>query len=66
MMHLLLDKDELRREIKDFRADTDGKFRIVFETLDQLLSEDKKPKNKIGYLKEKQAQYGKWVKYHKR
>ena len=40
--------------------DTDGKFRIVFETLDQLLIIENKPKKKIGFMaKEKQAEYGK-------
>ena len=33
-----------------------GKFQVVFETLDQLLTVDSKPK-KIGYLKEEQAKY---------
>ena len=40
------------------RADMDGKFRIVFETLDQLLTAESKPKKKIGFTaKEKQAEY---------
>ena len=39
---------------------TMSKFRIVFETLDQLLSVEIRPKRKIGFMaKEKQAGYGK-------
>jgi hypothetical protein len=34
----------------------DDKFQVVFETLDQLLIVDAKPK-KIGFLKEEQAKY---------
>ena len=33
-----------------------GKFQVIFETLDQLLAFDDKPK-KIGFLKEEQAKY---------
>ncbi len=32
---------------------------IVFEAITQLIEEDEKPKKKIGYLKERQAKYGK-------
>ena len=58
--HHLLDNGELRRELENLRTDTDGKFRIVFETLDQLLSvEGDDPKKKIGYIKEELSQYAK-------
>ena len=56
MRQLIFDNAELRREIENLRADTDGKFRVVFETLDQLLTVESKPK-KIGYIKEEQAKY---------
>ena len=47
-------------EIENLRADADGKFRIIFETLDQLLIVKSKPKKKIGFtVKEKKARYGK-------
>ena len=59
LRHLILDNVELRREIENLRADTDGKFRIIFETLDQLLTVESKPKKKIGFtVKEKKARYG--------
>ncbi len=60
MRQQIFDNAELRREIENIREDTDGKFRIVFETLDQLLTVENESKKKIGYTaKEKQAEYGK-------
>ena len=56
MRQLIIDNAELRKEIENLRADVDRKFQVVFETLDQLLTVDSKPK-KIGYLKEEQAKY---------
>ena len=56
MRQLIFDNSELRKEIENLRADVDGKFQVVFETLDQLLTVDTKPK-KIGFLKEEQAKY---------
>ncbi len=57
MRQYLLDNKELRKEIEDLRADSDGKFRIVFETLDQLLSIEENPDKKIGYIKEELSEY---------
>jgi hypothetical protein len=57
MRQQISDNAELRKEIENLRSDMDGKFLIVFETLDQLLTIESKPKKKIGYLKEKQAKY---------
>ena len=60
MRQLVFDNADLRREVENLREDADEKFRIVFETLDQLLSVESKPKRKIGFMaKEKQAGYGK-------
>ena len=60
MRQLIFDNAELRKEIEDLRADTDGKFRIVFETLDRLLTVESRPRKKIGFTtKEKQTWYGK-------
>jgi hypothetical protein len=54
---LLSDKD-LRRELEELKRVTDERFRIVFETLDQLLSTAERPKRKIGFtVKEKTAKY---------
>ena len=56
---LILDSADLRREIEDLRQETDGKFRIVFQTLEQLLAEEARPKKKIGFTaKERKAKFG--------
>ena len=55
-----LDNKDLRRELKELKQVTEERFGIVFETLDQLLTVEIKPKKKIGYtVKEKQKKYGK-------
>ena len=56
MRQMIFDNAELRKEIENLKADMDGKFQVVFETLDKLLTYDSKPK-KIGFLKEEQAKY---------
>ena len=54
----LLSKKDLRRELEELRRVTDERFRIVFTTLDQLLSTVERPKRKIGFtVKEKAAGY---------
>ena len=58
----LLDNKDLRRELEKLKQLTEKRFRVVFETLDQLLTVESKPK-KIGYtVKEKQKTYSKRVK----
>jgi len=57
MRQLVFENAELRKDEK-LKADVDGKFRIVFETLEQLLSVESKPPKKIGYLKEEQNEWG--------
>jgi hypothetical protein len=54
---LLINKD-LRRELEELKRGTDDRFRVVFETLDQLLSHEERPKRKIGFeVKEKAVMY---------
>ena len=56
----LLDNKDLRKELEELKQLTEERFRIVFETLDQLLTIESKPKKKIGYtVKEKQKAYAK-------
>ena len=56
----LLDNKDLRKELEELKQVTEERFRIVFETLDQLLTVESKPKKKIGYMvKEKQKKYAK-------
>ena len=59
LRHILLDNEELRREIVNLRQETQGKFQIIFETLDHLLAEEAEPKKKIGFTaKENEEGYG--------
>jgi len=59
----LLDNKDLRKELEELKQLTEERFQVVFETLDQLLTIESKPKKKIGYtVKEKQKAYAKRVK----
>ena len=51
--------EDLKSKIEGMEKKYDDQFRIVFEAITQLLEVDEKPKKKIGYLKERQAKYGK-------
>ena len=56
----LLDNKELRKELEELKQITEERFQVVFETLDQLLTVESKPKKKIEYtVKERQKKYGK-------
>jgi hypothetical protein len=67
----LLDNEDLRKELDELRQLSEERFQIVFETLDQLLSVESKPKKiypvkfedhltwEIGFMvKEKVSKYG--------
>ena len=55
----ILDNEDLRKELFELKQISEERFRIVFETLDQLLTKESKPKKKIGYTaKEKVKKYG--------
>jgi len=59
----LLDNKDLRRNLEELKQLTEERFQVVFETLDQLLTIESKPKKKIGYtVKEKQKIYVKRAK----
>ena len=49
----------LKKKLEEMEKKYDENFQIVFEALKQLIDEDEKSKRKIGYVKEKQADYGK-------
>ena len=60
LRHMISDNEDLKRELAELREQTDERFQIIFETLDQLLTVDVKEKNKIGFMvKEKVGEYGK-------
>ena len=51
---------DLKRKIESMEKKYDQQFQIVFEAIKQLLSEEDKPKKKIGFtVKEKQKAYRK-------
>jgi hypothetical protein len=53
---------ELARNLKKLEErldDHDEKILVIFEAIKKLIEDDEKPKKKIGYLKERQAKYGK-------
>jgi hypothetical protein len=59
LRQMLLDNADLRKELKELKQITENRFQIVFETLDQLLVIESKPRKKIGFIiKEKQRSYG--------
>ena len=63
LRQMVLENEDLRRELAEMRKQTDERFQIVFETLDQLLSVDNKPERKIGFdIKEPRAAYGRQTK----
>ena len=60
LRQLFLDNEDIRKELEEFKHLTDERFQIVFQTLDQLLNIENKPKKKIGFtVKEELSKYGK-------
>jgi hypothetical protein len=49
MRRMIVQHDELQKEMRELRKETDQRFRIVFETLDKLLTIEEKPKRRIGF-----------------
>ncbi len=59
LRQMLLTHADLKKKIEAMEKKYDQQFQIVFEAIKQLIDEDKKPKRKTGYVKEKQANYSK-------
>ena len=60
LRHMISDNEDLKQELAELRGQTDERFQIVFETLDQLLTVGVTEKKKIGFMvKEKISEYGK-------
>ena len=59
LREMLASHKDLIRKIAELEKKYGEQFAIVFEVIQQLLEEDEKPKKKIGYIKERQAKYGK-------
>jgi hypothetical protein len=55
---IFLESRKIRQELDELKRQTNDRFQVVFETLDQLLVVEDKPKRKIGFTaKEKHAAY---------
>jgi hypothetical protein len=60
LRQMLSTHEDLKRKIESMEKKYDEQFQIVFEAIKQLLSEEDKPKKKIGFtVKEKRKAYGK-------
>jgi phage regulator Rha-like protein len=49
MRKILATHKVLKRKIEEMESKYDEQFQIVFEAIRQLLTEDEKPKKKIGF-----------------
>jgi hypothetical protein len=59
LRQMYISNKDLKRKLAAMERKYDEQFQIVFEAIKQLIEEDEQPKRKIGYVKEKQATYGK-------
>ncbi len=59
LREMLTSHKDLARKLAVLEKKYDEQFAIVFEAIQQLLQEDEKPKQKIGYVKERKTSYGK-------
>ena len=57
---MLSTHEELKQKIEDLENRYDENFRIVFEAIKQLFTEEEKPRPKIGYIKENRSDYPKY------
>lgn len=46
---LVLENVDVKKELEDFKDQTEERFNIIFQTLDQLIAIDETPKKKIGF-----------------
>ena len=49
LREMLAGHKDLQKKIEDMEARYDEQFRVVFEAIKQLLSEEKKPKKRVGF-----------------
>ena len=49
LREMLAGHKDMQKKIEDMEAKYDKQFRVVFEAIKQLLSEEEKPKKKIGF-----------------
>jgi hypothetical protein len=51
LREMLSNYKEVKEKIEEMEKKYDQRFKVVFDTLKQLLTEEEKPKNKIGFAK---------------
>ena len=54
LRHMIIDHDELKRELDELRKEMNERFQIVFTVLDKLVTEDEETKRKIGFIESKE------------
>lgn len=59
MRQMYISHDDLKQKIIAMERKYDKQFQIVFEAIQQLLEEEEKPKQKIGYVKTPKISSGK-------
>jgi hypothetical protein len=59
MRQLFISHEDLKQKIIAIERKYDKQFQIVFEAIQQLLEEEEKPKQKIGYVKTPKISSGK-------
>ena len=60
MREMLIEQRDLAKKLMDLEKKYDRQFKVVFDAIRALMSEEKRPKSKIGFkVKEPKAKYGK-------
>jgi hypothetical protein len=49
LKQMAINNKEFHKELQELKNQTDERFKIVFETLDHILSVENKPKRQIGF-----------------
>lgn len=50
LRHLVVDHVELKRELDEFRKETNDRFLLIFTILDELIPDDQESGRKIGFI----------------
>ena len=50
LRHLVVDHVELKRELDEFRKETNDRFLLIFTILDELIPDDQEGGRKIGFI----------------
>jgi hypothetical protein len=49
LRHMIAGHEELKKAVEELREQTDERFEVVFSVLDKLLTDNEKPRKKIGF-----------------